>query len=126
MSIPIYENEDGVLCFQFNEVIEALTKAYLKDNLGAVKSKKADKMFKERQAKSEIGFKKSSFTSSHVATLIVLKSGLKHWKQLAVSSGEVFKYGDAMKKFIKVQNNWIYDCIYINSAIKFYVFLFKK
>lgn len=46
MSIPIYENEDGVLCFQFNEVIEALTKAYLKDNLGSVKSKKADKMFK--------------------------------------------------------------------------------
>lgn len=40
MAIPIYENENGVLCFQFNEVIEALTRIYMENNFGTIISKK--------------------------------------------------------------------------------------
>lgn len=36
MKIPIYENEEGVLCFQFHEVIESLTRIYMKNNFGAI------------------------------------------------------------------------------------------
>ena len=47
LRIPIYENENGVLCFQFNEVIEALTRIYIQKLIGSkIKAKKAEKMFK--------------------------------------------------------------------------------
>ena len=42
-------------------------------------------MFKERQSGAGIGFKRSYYTSSHVSTLIILKSGLRWWKNLATS-----------------------------------------
>ena len=42
MAIPIYENENGVLCFQFHEVIEGLTRIYIQNSLNEeIKSKKA-------------------------------------------------------------------------------------
>lgn len=85
MAIPIYENENGVLCFQFNEVIEALTRIYMQNNFGTVISKKVEKMFKERQSVITDGYNRSYYTSSHVATLIILKSGLRMWKKKATN-----------------------------------------
>jgi hypothetical protein len=85
MAIPIYENENGVLCFQFNEVIEALTRIYMQNNFGTVISKKVEKMFKERQSVISDGYNRSYYTSSHVATLIILKSGLRMWKKKATN-----------------------------------------
>lgn len=100
LNIPIYENENGVLCFQFHEVIEALTRTYIQNNLGEkIKSKKAEKMFKERQSTLDTGFKRSFYTSSHVATLIVLKSGLRWWKKVATNEKGRMEYKNVIGKF---------------------------
>ena len=101
MAIPIYENEDGILCFQFHEVIEALTKIYIKNRINLqINSKKTDKMFRERQSNiNSFTFKKSYYTSSHVSTLIVLKSGLRWWKNLATKDNGPLEYKLIMKKF---------------------------
>ncbi len=100
MAIPIYENQNGILCFQFHEVIEALTRIYIQNNIQEdVKSKKAEDMFKERQSGAGIGFKRSFYTSSHVSTLIILKSGLRWWKNLANKDNDNVQYKLIMQKF---------------------------
>ena len=104
MAIPIYENENGVLCFQFNEVIEALTRIYMQNNFGTVISKKVEKMFKERQSVTTNGFNKSYYTSSHVATLIILKSGLRTWKKKATNEAGRMEYKNVISKFNKGKN----------------------
>ena len=50
-------------------------------------TKEADKVFKNHNhSNSDIKiFKKSAYDSSHVLTLIILKSGLKGWKRKAVN-----------------------------------------
>ena len=56
-------------------------------------------MFKERQSGNGIGFKRSYYTSSHVSTLIILKSGLRWWKNLATSDTGPLEYKLIMQKF---------------------------
>jgi hypothetical protein len=100
MAIPIYENENGILCFQFHEVIEALTRIYLQNQVNEeIKSKKTEMMFKERQSSNATLFKKSFYTSSHVSTLIILKSGLRWWKRLATKDNAPVEYKAIMQKF---------------------------
>lgn len=101
MAIPIYENEDGILCFQFHEVIEALTKIYIKNKVNVqINEKKTERMFRERQSNNSVfNFKKSYYTSSHVSTLIILKSGLRWWKNLATKDTGPLEYKLIIKKF---------------------------
>lgn len=56
-------------------------------------------MFKERQSTLDTGFKKSFYTSSHVATLIVLKSGLRWWKKVATNEKGRMEYKNVIGKF---------------------------
>ena len=44
-------------------------------------------------------FKLSFYTSSHVATLIVLKSGLRWWKKLATNEKGRMEYKNVIGKF---------------------------
>ena len=91
LEIPIYEDESGVLSFQFHEVVEALTRIVVKQKMGPEwTTKEADQVFKNHsQSNSNIKlFRKSAYDSSHVLTLIILKSGLKVWKRKAVGTVE--------------------------------------
>lgn len=56
-------------------------------------------MFKERQSGLGTGFKKSFYTSSHVATLIVLKAGLRWWKKVATNEKGKMEYKYIFDKF---------------------------
>ena len=56
-------------------------------------------MFKERVSSFGIEFKKTTYTSSHVSTLILLKSGLKIWKRRANKTGLVVELNQMIKKF---------------------------
>ena len=56
-------------------------------------------MFRERQSGAGIGYKKSYYTSSHVSTLIILKSGLRWWKNVANKDTGPLEYKLVMKKF---------------------------
>lgn len=47
------------------------------------------------------GFKKSYYTSSHVSTLIILKSGLRLWKKLATNETGRMEYRNVIEKFNK-------------------------
>ncbi len=58
-------------------------------------------MFKERQSVISNGFNKSFYTSSHVATLIILKSGLRTWKKMATNEAGIMDYKNVMSKFNK-------------------------
>lgn len=58
-------------------------------------------MFKERQSMKVEGFKKSYYTSSHVSTLIILKSGLRLWKKLATNETGRMEYRNVIEKFNK-------------------------
>lgn len=58
-------------------------------------------MFKERQSFAVTGFKKSFYTSSHVATLIILKSGLRMWKKLSTNEAGRMEYKNVISKFNK-------------------------
>jgi hypothetical protein len=53
-------------------------------------TKEADQVFKNHcQSNSNMKlFRKSAYDSSHVLTLIILKSGLKVWKRKAVGTVE--------------------------------------
>ena len=89
LEIPIYEDENGVLSFQFHEVVEALTRIVLKQKMGPDwDTTLADKVFKNHHHHGSSGkmFKKSAYDSSHVLTLVVMKSGLKAWKRKAVNT----------------------------------------
>ena len=82
LSLPIYEHDNGILCFQFHEVVEGLTKIILKKKNGKkFLTEKADLIIKERQSLANDKLIKSTYNSSHVLTLIILKSGLRIWKK---------------------------------------------
>lgn len=91
LNIPIYEDEHGVLSFQFHEVIEALTRIVLNQKAGkTLNTEKADQLFKVKQEESH-RMKKSFYDSSHVLTLIMLKSGLKVWRKKANNGDGMIK-----------------------------------
>ena len=62
-------------------------------------------MFKERQSSMGTSFKRSFYTSSHVATLIVLKSGLRWWKKVATNEKGKMEYKNMIDKFSKDKMN---------------------
>jgi hypothetical protein len=91
LKIPIYEDESGVLSFQFHEVVEALTRIVVKQKMGSDwKTDEADKVFKNQNTNNSQmkRFRRSVYDSSHVLTLIILKSGLKVWKRKAAGVAE--------------------------------------
>ncbi len=58
-------------------------------------------MFKERQQAADIRFKKSVYTSSHIATLILLKSGLRMWNKKVNNENGKMGYKNFISKFAK-------------------------
>lgn len=73
----------------------------MQNNFGTKISKKVQKMFKQRQSITNNGFNKSYYTSSHVATLIILKSGLRTWKKHATNGIGIMDYKNVIFKFNK-------------------------
>jgi hypothetical protein len=70
-------------------VVEALTRIVVKQKMGPDwDTKEADKVFKNHHHDGSEGkkFKRSVYDSSHVLTLIIIKSGLKVWKRKANSA----------------------------------------
>lgn len=67
----------------------------------------ADKVFKNHHNQGSSGkmFKKSAYDSSHVLTLIVMKSGLKAWKRKAVNTQNQKNLQNLFKITKKDQNN---------------------
>jgi hypothetical protein len=80
MNIRVYENEFGVLSFQFHEVIKALTKIYLEDSRGFKIAEMEEENPFENELRENLGVKITSFKSSDIQILIALKAGLKNWK----------------------------------------------
>lgn len=76
----------------------------MQNNFGTIISRKVEKMFKERQSITTNGFNKSYYTSSHVATLIILKSGLRMWKKKATNEAGRMEYKNVISKFNKGKN----------------------
>jgi glutaredoxin 2 len=72
----------------------------MQQNFGTLATKKAEKMFKERKENVDIRFRKSVYNSSHIFTLIALKSGLRMWhKKSTEDSTKVLGYKNVISLF---------------------------
>ena len=86
LNIPVYSNE-SILGFEYYETIESLTRIMLSKKYGReIRTSRPDQIFKERNSLHLNEYELRTFTSEHVFIIILLRQGLRQWRNKANKS----------------------------------------